>query len=311
LDELDVKIFRSLISESVIAPSNTEVTSSLREIARRLGADDMTIWKRFRKLQEAGCMSVWRLVANPTMFGYKAVDLRVEVQPESAKADMIRKLRLVHGVIRIVEFYGPGLQILLLYNSEESRSRAIELISRITSTEKMKQFRQALPMSLTKRLTGTDMAIIGALTTDARKPYVTVAKELGLSSRTVKSRIDKLRSERTLFAVPELNMGDIPGVIPAVIYYSYTAGDVKDSVDRAMTSHFDASFLWGVFSIPDQAYVVLSLSSMAELQGTLSWAMEQPGVARAQLDIFAGCTSFPEKMGELVTGRVPDIVPQQ
>ena len=221
MDELDVKILRSLISESVIAPSNIQLTSSLREIARKLNSDDMTIWKRFRKLQDAGYMSVWRLVVNPTMFGYMALDVRVEVQPESAKAEMIRKLGLVHGVIRIAEFYGPGLQILLLYNSEESRSRTIELISRITNTEKMRQFRHSLPMSLTKRLTETDMAIIHALTMDARKPYVTVAKELGFSSRTVKSRIDKLRSERTLFAVPELKMGDIPGLIPVVIYYSY------------------------------------------------------------------------------------------
>jgi hypothetical protein len=145
---------------------------------------------------------------------------------------------------------------------------------------------------------------------DARKPYVTVAKELGFSNRTVKSRIDKLRSERTLFAVPELNMGDIPGLIPVVIYYSYAAGDVKDSVDRAMVSHFDASFLWGMFSVPDQAYVVLSLSSMAEAQRTLNWTMEQPGVAKAQLDIFVACTGFPEKLGELITSRVPDILPK-
>jgi DNA-binding Lrp family transcriptional regulator len=310
LDELDVKILRSLISESVIAPSNVQLTSSLREIARKLNSDDMTIWKRFRKLQDAGYMSVWRLVVNPTMFGYMALDVRVEVQPESAKAEMIRKLGLVHGVIRIVEFYGPGLQILLLYNSEESRSRTIELISRITNTEKMKQFRHALPMSLTKRLTETDMAIIHALTMDARKPYVTVAKELGFSSRTVKSRIDKLRSERTLFAVPELKMGDIPGLIPVVIYYSYAEGDLKDSVDRAMVSHFDASYLWGMFSIPDQAYIVLSLSSMAEVQRSLNWTMEQPGVAMAQLDILVAVTGFPEKLGELVTSRVPDIIAQ-
>jgi len=310
LDELDVKILRSLISESVIAPSNIQLTSSLREIARKLNSDDMTIWKRFKKLQDAGFMSVWRLVVNPTMFGYMALDLRIEVQPESAKADMIRRLSLVQGVIRIAEFYGPGLQILLLYNSEESRSRTIELISRITNTEKMKQFRHTLPMSQTKRLTETDMAIIHALAMDARKPYVTVAKELGFSSRTVKYRIDKLRSERTLFAVPELKMGDIPGVIPVVIYYSYRAGEVKDSVDRAMVSRFDASYLWGMFSVPDQAYIVLSLSSMAEAQRSLNWTMEQPGVAMAQLDILVAVTGFPEKLGELVTSRVPDIIAQ-
>ena len=60
----------------------------------------------------------------------------VDVQPESAKADTIRKLKLIHGVIVIVNFYGKALKIILLYDSDESRSRTVELISRITNAPK-------------------------------------------------------------------------------------------------------------------------------------------------------------------------------
>jgi len=234
----------------------------------------------------------------------------VEAQPETAKADMIRKLRLVHGVVRIVDYYGKTMQILLLYDSEESRSRAVELISRITNAERVTLIKSALPGSQTKRLTETDVAIIQALAMDARKPYATVAKELGFSIRTVKNRVEKLRREKTLFTYPELNMGLIPGLIPASLYYSYTNADVKESVDRAVRSHFDENYLWG-FSDSEHAILVLSLIRMADVQNSVDWAKEQPGIAIAQLNIQTSCTTFPEKMAELLGRRLELFALQQ
>ena len=94
MDELDLKILRSLISERAVSPSNASVNLSLRGIAARLGADDMTVRYRYKRLQESGCMSVWSLLVNPTFFGYKVTDLMVDVQPESGKPDMIRKTQV-------------------------------------------------------------------------------------------------------------------------------------------------------------------------------------------------------------------------
>jgi DNA-binding Lrp family transcriptional regulator len=300
LDDLDIKIFRALIAESALAPSHVQVMSSLRGIARNLGSDDMTIRNRYAKLQEVGCMSVWKLVVNPTFFGYKAINVRVEVQPESAKADMMRKLRLIHGVVSLVDYMGATMRILLLYGSEEARSQAIELISRITNAEKVTLIQWALPRSETKRLRETDVAIIRALAADARKSHVAVAKELGLSRRTVKNRIEKLRGEKMIFAVPELDMGDIRGLVPAELSYSYASNDVKDSVDRAMLSHFYATYLWGR-SDSEHAFLALGMPSIAEAQRSLNWAREEQGVASVRLDIALRCVNLPDKMRELLS----------
>jgi len=119
MDELDVKIFRSLIWKSAIAPTYADERTSLREIARSLGADDMTVRNRFRRMQESGALSTWQLVVNPSLFGFKILEILIDVQPESAKADVIRKMKLVHGVIVIVNFYGKSMKIILGYDSEK------------------------------------------------------------------------------------------------------------------------------------------------------------------------------------------------
>ncbi|MGI0090956.1 MAG: Lrp/AsnC family transcriptional regulator [Nitrososphaerales archaeon] len=299
MDELDVKILRSLISERAISPSNESVKLSLRGIAARLGADDMTVRYRYKRLQEAGIMSVWSLLVNPAFFGYRVAEVMVDVQAESGKPDMIRKLKLVHEITGMVNFYGRVISIYVIFNGDESRSRTIELISRITNAEKITQSRMPMPPSLTKNLTAIDAAIIRALSKDARKSTLLVAKELGLSAKTVRKRVDKLRKENTIMPLPILNLASIPGIIPIYLSFVYSKSGVKTTVDREIISHFDAGYIMGSFADPDVGNVVIGTPTMAEVPKILEWAKSQPGIASARVDIATETFMFPEKLIEL------------
>jgi DNA-binding Lrp family transcriptional regulator len=303
MDELDVKIFRALMTERAVAPSATQVNSSLRSIAARIGADDMTVNYRYKRLEHFGALSGWQLVVNPAFFGCQLVDVTVDAQPESAKPDMMRKLKLVHEVIGMFDFYGKALKLIVMLNGEESRSRTVELISRITGSERVLRFRWALPPCQSERLTETDVTIVRALSNDARRSFVQVSKELGLSTRTVRNRVMKLRKENAVFTVPTLNMGGIPGLIPVYLSYSYSRNNEKRAVDRAVLSHFEASYLSLGFSDPDSAFVVLSASTMNEVRDQLEWAKSQPGIMNARTDLVVRNLMFPEKLVELLEKR--------
>lgn len=303
MDELDVRILRALIIESAVAPSTTQVKSSLRSIAARVGADDMTVNYRYRRLQESGALSGWQLIVNPAFFGCKLMDVTVDVQPEPAKSDALRKLRLVHEVIGIFDFYGSALRLIVMLSGEESRSRVIELISRITNSERVVQFRWVLPQCRIERLTKTDVAVIRALSNDARRSFVQVSKALGVSTRTVRTRVAKLRKENAVFAIPTLNYGVIPGLIPVCLSYSYSKQGEKESVDRAMRSHFEATYISGGFSDPDGGFIILSASTMKEVQDYSMWAKSQSGVVNARSDLLVRNSIFPEKLIELLEQR--------
>lgn len=303
MDELDLKIFRAILSERAVAPSRSQVTSSLRSIATRLGADDMTVNYRYKRLQRSGAMSGWRLLVNPTFFGYRMLDVTVDVQPESAKQDMIRKLKLVHEVTGLFDFYGKPLKVILIYNSKQSLSRIIELISRITNTEIMTQFHLPLPQCRTERLTETDVAIIRALSHDARRSLAQVARQLGLSTTTVRNRLGRLRMENTVFAFPTFNIVGIPGFIPVYLSYFYVKQEAKSSVDRAMLSHFEKCYLSVELSSPVIGRISLSASTMTDVREYLEWAKSQPGVASARVDIITKTMMFPEKLTELLDLR--------
>ena len=303
MDALDVKIIRALASESSVAPSNEQLSSSLRNIAARLGADDATVGNRYKKLRESGAMAGWRLVINPTFFGCQMLEATVDVLPESAKPDMIRKLKLINEILEIHDFYGRGLRLTVIYSSDEARSRIIELISRITNTETMIQVRWILPQSRTERLSATDVAVIRALSNDARMTLVQAARGLRLSTRTVRNRVEKLRRENTIYALPNLNMGGVPGLIPVSLSYTYSGSESKSMVDRAMVSRFEASYLSVMFSDPTSGYIMLSAPTMTDVPEYLQWAKSQPGVAGARTDILTKTLTFPDKLIELLRLR--------
>lgn len=303
MDELDVKILRAMMSERAVAPTTAQLSSSLRSIASRLGVDDMTLNYRYKRLQESGAMSGWQLLVNPTFFGCRLLDVTLDVQPESAKSDMVRKLKLVREVTGIFDFYGKALKLMVMYNSEHSRSRTIELISRISNAEMIAQSRLPLPQCRTERLTETDVAIIRALLHDARRSLALVAGQLGLSARTVRNRLGRLRMENTVFAWPILNVGRLPGLIPMYLSYSYARHETKGTVDRAMLSHFEASYFSVQFSDPTSGYIFLGASTVTGVQENLEWAKSLPGVASARVDILTRTSMFPEKLTELLDFR--------
>ena len=303
MDELDLKLLRALISEGALAQSENQVNSSLRSIAARLKADDMTVNLRYKRLQESGCLSAWHLLVNPTFFGCRLMDVTVDVLPESVKADAIRKLKLVHEVTGMIDFYGRALKVIAMYNSDESRSRIVELISRITNAEKVTQIRWAFPRCRTERLTEADVAIIRSLSHDARKSFINVSKELRLSTRTVRNRLGRLRRENTVFMLPVLNMGGVSGLIPIYLSYTYSQKGEKSKVDRAMLSQFGGSYLSLQFADPLSGYIFFGASTMAEVQDCLDWAKSQPGVATSRVDILTRTMMFPEKLTELLSLR--------
>jgi DNA-binding Lrp family transcriptional regulator len=310
LDELDVKIFRALVWEASVAPSRDQVHSSLKSIARRLGADDATVNYRYKRLQELGCMASWQLLVNPVLFGRGLLDVLVDVQPESAKPDMIRKLKLVGEVVGMVDFYGRALKLIVMHKGEESRARTLELISRITNAETLTLLRWALPASTKSPITETDLAIIRSLSNDALKSFVRVAQELGFSVRTVRTHVEKLRGENTIFSIPTLNLSGIPGVIPLSLSYTYAKHDLKGTADREMISHFDASYLGGGFADPNGGWLLLGVSTMLEVQKALEWARLQPYLANARIDIITRMLMFPEKQTELLmSGKEGSIGP--
>jgi DNA-binding Lrp family transcriptional regulator len=299
LDELDVRIVRSLLRSDLSAPFSLVHRPSLREVARALRVDEVTVRNRYKRLQVRGFLSGWKLLPNPLLFGYRMMNILVDTRPKTSKAEMITKLRHVDGVFHLIDYHGNSLGVNTFYDSDQSLSRTLQLISKITNAVDLIQIHWNTPPIDTHNLTETDWAIIHNMENDALKPHVQVAKELRLTERTVRNRLKRLEEMHLLIVLPTFDISSIDRMIGMALIYVYASRDVKTVVDQAILSHFDGIYLWARLTDQDRGYIILVAASMSSLSPFLEWTEKLPGVASARIEIFLQTIELYEEAGKL------------
>jgi DNA-binding Lrp family transcriptional regulator len=299
LDDLDVRIFRTLVADDSVSIISSHFRPSFREVARRLHIDEVTVRNRYRRFREKGFLSTLAVIPNPSLFGYGMTKLFIDIPSRSPKQDMIRKMKLVHGVVAIIDHYGDSFSVIVLFEGGESLSRTVELISRITNAENVSQLRLVFPTVHVDHLTETDWAIVRSMGKDALKSHVQIAKELGITARTVKNRLRRLEAGHALMIQAAVDLASIDGMIGLLLSYSYASNGVKARVDEAMLAHFDGNCLFAGLGDGERAYLALVAPTMASVKPFLEWAKQQPGVATARIEIIVESIRLSERAIEL------------
>ena len=165
LDDLDVKIIKELASPS---SPQWNVRQTYSNIAKRLGVDEETVRRRLKRAEERGAVPGWRMMENPHQIGCECASLDLEVKDEEGKDRAIAEIKLIDGVIKILDFRGKGLQVTLYHQNANVLSRRVELICSICGFSKPTVWELNFPHSHI-RMSRTDWRIIDAMLDDARK----------------------------------------------------------------------------------------------------------------------------------------------
>ena len=132
-----------------------------------------------------------------------------------------------------------------------------------------------------------DMKIIRALQTDARKPIVQIAKEVGANEATVRRRIDKLVKTRIIerFTVV-LNYHKLGRVIKAFIGLRVEPAKLKDIVDH-LSKHPDIQVLYRTSGDTDIVTEVI-FEKMEDLNAFLEEELSLDGILGTIVTIVIG-----------------------
>ncbi|HYM40935.1 MAG TPA: AsnC family transcriptional regulator [Thermoplasmata archaeon] len=289
MDSLDVRILRLLLQGHALSPLNPDFRESYAAIAKAVTVDEDTVRYRVRKLHDTGFLADWRLALNPRIWGGGQLVLILDLGSDSSMDDAVEELKLVPGVVIITRFYGR-IALVLEYEDACSLPRQIELIRRISAATGLFAARYRFP-DCTVVLSARDWDLIRALRRSPRKSCASLAKEVGLSSPTVKRKLRRLTSEGVAFAWPSLNLKGTGGSVIAWIFVLYP-NERKQEVDEAVTADLE-SYIWhishylpynpGEFLPTSYELAVPSLQAARE---ALRWVRDIPGVETAHLDLY-------------------------
>jgi len=287
LDRLDVSILREFVQDRGTYPLQSDFRQSFRKVAGKLEIDGATVRHRIKKLRESGFMKDLYVFANPGLFYLRVAHARVVVsQPGQLmmKDDAIRKIKLVHGVWTIVNHFGISLRVVLYFEDEASLRKQIELIARISNCEDV-LYREVHFPPCGMALSEDDLALVVTIQTDPTKSYGRIAREIGLSYKTVKRMLERMHEGRALFIIPSLVPRSLTGATLAELLVLYENPEAMRKANGAIASHVDEYLMSAQLGDPEHLLFLLALTNISQVKEILDWVRRQPGVKNAFLDL--------------------------
>ena len=243
MDELDFKIFKSLDFRPFGDTSGDLSRLNPWVIAKKVGADGNTVKLRLNKMKRSGFIQYFQIYPNFRLLGMRGSAYLFNVRDVLEKYEIIDKCSLVDGVTEIHNFIGSHLCIDFTYLDSKDEGRRLELFRRLTHCESPERFYERIMPSVEIDLSNTDWRIIKALRYNAFKPLSVVAKELGLSAKTVRRRFERMAENNAVIIAPLVNLVGIPDTITYVMLLYPSPGRREEVLNKAMEEFNDTCFL--------------------------------------------------------------------
>ena len=268
---MDIQIIKALASPSSF---QWDVRISYARVAAGLDIDEETVRNRLKHMNDVRFLCGWQLILNPALLGREAAIVELHVGDLESKPEVISRLKLLEGVMLIDDLYGKELAVLTLYENPSTLERQVRLFASLCGNPAPVSWKLVFPpCGLTP--TRTDWRIVEALRRDGRGRLSDVARNLRLSTRTVKRRMMQLVDEHAFYLDPILDLRNVGGI--RCRFWVTSEASWKKSVDKAILSGLRRVI--STHTAPEEySLFIAHLSNLSEAQDRLLWMKQLGGV---------------------------------
>lgn len=280
LDALDNRIIRELGSHQLARYWN--IRESYSNIARRNGASEDTIRRRVKRAEERGLIQGWRTVVHPNTIDCVDVFLDFQVSKSEKKQEIIKLLELGDSTVLITDFEGSGLFLLIYSKLGDSLSRNVQFIETLCGAPPLTVLNSLFPVCGLRPLR-TDWKIIRSIRDEPRKSISQIAREVGVTTRTVNRRLNLLTKERAFFLMGLPDFGRLDG---KTANFLILLSNEKDGakVSQKISSRYENIIYQGVFK--GVLLYDITFPDISEAEEAYRWIRNREGVKSARMGII-------------------------
>lgn len=279
MDEIDIRIIQELIA-------NARVT--YRELADRLGLSVNSVHKRVQSLVEIGIIKEFTVHLSQTALPH----IFVRVCGTSATTrmdDTVERLGKNPNTAMVAVSSSNGLHILGVLDDLSGVNDFANFAAREAAISDPTIRLLDLPrprVTPEASLTNLDYRILASLLHDGRKQAVDVAKELGVSAKTIKRRLERMEENELIYYRAIFDHASLGGIFTLLDMYVKSGVDSRDAVALIRKKHSANLLEIRTFStIPNNVTIDVWTKSMRELK-TLQDSLMDEGVFEKTLPIF-------------------------
>jgi DNA-binding Lrp family transcriptional regulator len=297
-DDLDIKIMRELESP---ASFRWNVRESYASIAKKLGIDEETVGRRVERVRQAGVFQGWELIVNPHIIGRESASMELDVDPELSKEAVVEKLKLMEGVVSILNFNGRHLQVGLYFRNRKSLERQVALILSICGSKDSLLLDVDFP-SFHLRMTSTDWLILNSLRKNPRVKLADLARDIAVSTRTLNRRMSRMIEGYAFFLHTAMDLRRLGGLACRLLIQSGNPAK-KRAADEAILKKLN-KIEW-IYTVSDNySMFVMHCENTAEADQISGWASGMSGIDRATMDIIDDQITVQDWLDEEIEGRI-------
>lgn len=283
MDSLDVGILRTMGIRPFARWPRKHSGVWPATIARHVNQHEQTVRDRMARMESEGVIRGYHLWPNLRHVDQEVVSVHWELE-DAPDDETLSRLQAVDGVLGALRFYGPHVCFDVSHSGGGQRDRRQQVIAHLLGEphEVLWSHDLAFPR-VDRELSTLDWRIIHARRTNARLPATEVADEVGVTAKTVRTRVDAMRDEGSVDEYASVDFSAMTDSVPFILYI-WTVPDGPDPIARLLDQlaehrlgHFRAS-------VPRSGMLVTQLvaSNPAEVQQLVDAAKEVDGVDRAE-----------------------------
>lgn len=205
MDALDMAILRELARDRVLFWGGMDPRLSTGQIARRVGVDRTTVRARLHAWKDEGFLRGQRVYPSPLLLGYRFAAGGVRVADPAMKPAVLAALREVEGILTLVEYVGNWIGVGQAFDSPAALERRLRLLAKLPGVADVQKPFFPPTLEPTVDLTPLDWRLMDALARLGVEPFSRVASEVGISTRTLTRRYERLVRGNALWHVPSLD----------------------------------------------------------------------------------------------------------
>ncbi len=305
MDDLDFRIFKALDFRPYGLTSTDLSRLNPWVIAKKVGADGATVKLRLQRMKQSGFIRYFQIYPNFSLLGLHGAAYSFEVRDVLEKNEVLEKCALVDGVTEIHNFIGTYFCIDFTYSDARDESRRLELFRRITHYDAPEKFYERVMPPVDIELSNADWRIIRALRYHAFKPLADVAREIGLSAKTVRNRFDRMARHNAVIVVPLVNPAEIPNTITHTVLV-YPSPERRDEVIARALQEVGPSCYLSRTAAPGNAMLCLVARTLADTEDTLIRVRKIEGVLDAKLLILREIREFTQWLDSAIDRKIAE-----
>ncbi len=267
MDTLDVKILRLLWEDGRMP---------IYKIAGKLGISGSAVDKRIKGMMKRGELLGFSILLNSDMILNSAV---VAIKARKKRGEIFKNIEKVSGLMHFVGCLGGRYYGEFWFSDEMEMEDKLLLFKELTGAYSVEVYRHRKIGNYT--LDKLDWKILLAMRDNARIPFSELSKKIGVSSKTISKRWEKMKEEDVVKAYPMINRP----FSKEIFWFSLFIKVEKLSVENKI-KYMENLWRTSLFEEPQIVYGVFYAQAVKEIDETMEKVICMKGAKQVHYEII-------------------------